>query len=221
MINEMTDLIITLTEKEKAAAGLLYDSALKSFEKERHRAKKLSHKYNHCKPTNFKRKNKIIKKLFGKTGKNFLIEQPFYCDYGYNIEIGDNFFANMNCVMLDGAKIKFGNNVLIGPNVGFYGTGHPLTLDIRHKFIEYSYPITVGNNVWIGGGVSVLPGVTIGDNCVIGAGSVVTKDIPANSIAFGNPCRVAKTIDWDEAKEKEIYYKKLTKKEFKKMNQKF
>ncbi|MDV0444855.1 putative acetyltransferase [Methanimicrococcus sp. At1] len=206
-----------MTEKEKAAAGLLYDSALKSFEKERHRAKKLYHKYNICKPTAFKKRNRIIKKLFGKTGKNFLIEQPFYCDYGYNIEIGSNFFTNMNCVMLDGAKIKFGNNVMIGPNVGFYGTGHPLNVEIRNKFIEYSYPITVGSNVWIGGGVSIMGGVTIGDNSVIGAGSVVTKDIPANSVAYGNPCRVARTIDQDEAKRNEKYFKKLTKEEFKKL----
>ncbi|MBZ3935187.1 sugar O-acetyltransferase [Methanimicrococcus blatticola] len=204
-----------MTEKEKAAAGLFYDSALKFFEKERHRAKNLYHKYNTCKPTNFKKRNKIIKKLFGKTGKKFLIEQPFYCDYGYNIEIGNNFFANMNCVMLDGAKIKFGNNVLIGPNVGFYGTGHPLDIELRNSFIEYSYPITVGNNVWIGGSVSVRPGVTIGDNVVIGTGSVVTRDIPSNSIAYGNPCRVVRKIDPEEVKLKEKYFKKLTKEEFK------
>jgi len=197
-----------MTEKEKAAAGLLYDSTLKSFEKERHRAKKLYQKYNHCEPLNFKKRNKIIKKLLGKTGKDFLIEQPFYCDYGYNIEIGDRFFSNMNCAILDGAKVKFGDNVMIGPNVGFYGTGHPFEIELRKAFIEYSRPITVGNNVWIGGGVSVLAGVVIGDNVVIGAGSVVTKDIPSDSLAYGNPCRVVRKIDQEEAKKTEIYIKK-------------
>lgn len=209
-----------MTEKEKAAAGLLYDAKPKIFEKDRRHSRKLYQKYNRCNPKKLKKKNKIIKKLFGKTGKNFLIVQPFYCDYGFNIEIGDNFFANVNCVMVDGAKIKFGNNVMVGPNVGFYGTGHPYNVELRNNSITYSAPITIGNDVWICAGVSVLPGVTIGDNCIIGAGSVVTKDIPANSIAFGNPCRVSETIDRKEAEAKEIYFEKLTKKEFKQMNQK-
>ena len=206
-----------MTEEEKAAAGLLYDSAEKYFAKGRQRAKNLCGKYNKCKPSNLKKRKKILRKLFGKIGKNCLIEQPFYCDYGCNIEVGDNFFTNMNCVILDGAKVKFGSNVMVGPNTGFYGTGHPFNVEIRNKFIEYSYPITVGSNVWIGGNVIVLPGVSIGDNSVIGAGSVVTKNIPANSLAFGNPCRVIRTINQEEAKQKEKYFKKLTREEFKKL----
>lgn len=200
-----------MTEKEKAAAGLLYDSSLNSFKKERRRAKKLYCKYNRCKPSKLKKRHNLIRKLFGKTGRKFLIEQPFYCDYGYNIEIGENFFANMNCVILDGAKVKFGSNVWIAPNVGFYATGHPLTVELRNAFIEYSRPITVGDNVWIGGGVSVLPGVTIGDNVVIGAGSVVTKDIPSDSLAYGSPCRIIRKIDQEEAEKTEIYIKERRK----------
>lgn len=132
--------------------------------------------------------------MFGRTGKSFLIEQPFYCDYGYNIEIGENFYSNVNCVILDGAKVTFGDNVFVAPNCGFYTAGHALDAEQRTRGLEYAYPITVGNNVWIGAQVCVLPGVTIGDNTIIGAGSVVTKSIPANVLAVGNPCRVVRQI---------------------------
>lgn len=122
------------------------------------------------------------------------MEQPFYCDYGYNISVGDRFYANHNLVILDEAEVTFGDNVFVAPNCAFYTAGHPLDAVERNRGIEYARPITVGNNVWIGGNVCVLPGVTIGDNCVIGAGSVVVKDIPANSVAAGNPCKVIKTL---------------------------
>ena len=115
----------------------------------------------------------MIKALFGKTGDNFTIEPVFYCDYGYNIEIGENFYSNHNLVILDGAKVTFGDNVFIAPGCGFYTAGHPLDAERRNKGLEFAKPINVGNNVWIGGNVVVLPGVTIGDNCVIGAGSIV------------------------------------------------
>ena len=116
------------------------------------------------------------------------------CDYGYNIEIGDNFYANHNLLILDANKVKFGDNVFIGPNCGFYTASHPLDYPTRNKDLEYANPIIVGNNVWFGGNVVVLPGVKIGDNTVIGAGSVVTKDIPSGVVAVGNPCRVIKNI---------------------------
>ncbi len=116
------------------------------------------------------------------------------CDYGYNIEIGDNFYANHNLLILDANKVKFGDNVFIGPNCGFYTSSHPLDYTIRNKGLEYANPIIVGDNVWFGGNVVVLPGVKIGDNTVIGAGSVVTKDIPSGVVAVGNPCRVIKNI---------------------------
>ena len=153
------------------------------------------HTYNQLSPSSLKEREAIIRDLLGKTGKQFLIEQPFHCDYGYNIEIGENFYANVNCVMLDGAKITFGDNVFIAPNCGFYTAGHPLDVTQRNQGLEYAYPITVGNNVWIGAQVCVLPGVSIGDNSVIGAGSVVTKSIPANSVAVGNPCRVIRKLE--------------------------
>ena len=145
-------------------------------------------------PSDMAARTELIRRLFGRTGKNFQIEQPFYCDYGYNIEIGENFYANVNCVILDGAAVRFGDNVFIAPDCGFYTAGHPFDVEQRNKGLEYAHPITVGNNVWIGAKVCVLPGVTIGDNCVIGAGSIVTRDIPAGSLAVGNPCRVIRQI---------------------------
>ena len=130
----------------------------------------------------------------GKTKGSFLIEQPFACDYGYNIEIGENFYAKVNVVILDCAKVTFGNNVLIAPNCGFYTVNHPLDAENRNKGLEHALPIIVGDNVWIGAGCRVLPGVTISDNAIIGAGSVVVKDIPANVLAVGNPCKVIRQL---------------------------
>lgn len=130
----------------------------------------------------------------GRTGNELLIEQPFYCDYGYNIEVGENFYMNVNCVILDGARVTFGNNVFVAPSCGFYTAGHPLDIAQRNQGLEYARPIRIGNDVWIGAGVSVLPGVTIGDGAVIGAGSVVNKDIPPHTLAVGNPCRVIRKL---------------------------
>ena len=183
------------TEKEKCRDGELYDANNDAeLIRERQECKDICYDYNRLRPSMLKQRSDIIRELFKKTGKTFLIEQPFYCDYGYNIEIGENFYSNVNCVILDGAKVTFGDNVFVAPNCGFYTAGHPLDVKQRNAGIEYAYPITIGNNVWIGANVSVLPGVTIGDNCVIGAGSVVNRDIPANSVAVGNPCRVVKTV---------------------------
>jgi len=123
-----------------------------------------------------------------------VITAPFWCDYGSNIEIGENFYTNHNCVILDCAKVTFGDNVLIGPNCGFYTAGHPLDAVRRNQGLEYARPIHIGHNVWIGGGVQVAPGFTIGDDAVIGAGSVVTKDIPTGVLAAGNPCRVIRDL---------------------------
>ncbi|MEO3944877.1 sugar O-acetyltransferase [Gorillibacterium sp. CAU 1737] len=184
-----------MTEKEKAQRGLLYDNNNdKQLVEERLDAKELCYDYNQLRPRMLAEREALIRELFARTGKRFLIEQPFYCDQGYNIEIGEEFFCNHNTVMLDAANITFGNHVFIAPNCGFYTAGHPLDVEQRNEGLEIALPITVGNNVWIGGGVSVLPGVTIGDNTVIGAGSVVTKDIPSGVIAAGNPCRVMREI---------------------------
>ena len=168
--------------------------------KERIECKEICQEYNAIKYSDFEARKTIIKKLFGKTKDSFFIEQPFVCDYGYNIEIGENFYVNHNCVILDGAKVNFGDNVFIAPNCGFYTAGHPLDVEDRNKGLEYAYPIKVGNNVWIGGNVTVLPGVTIGNNSVIAAGSVVNKDIPEGVLAAGNPCKVIRKITEEDKK---------------------
>lgn len=161
---------------------------------ERLECKQLCHEYNKLSPKDIEARHNIIQNIIGTIAGDFLIEQPFFCDYGYNIHIGRNFYSNHNLVILDEAKVTFGDNVFIAPNCGFYTAGHPLDALERNQGLEYAYPITIGNNVWIGANVCVLPGVTIGDNCVIGAGSVVVNDIPPSSVAVGNPCRVIKTL---------------------------
>lgn len=181
--------------KGKCRQGKLYDANNDAeLIAERLACKQLCHEYNNLPPADEQHRKNIIIKLFRKTKTNFLIEQPFFCDYGYNIEIGENFFANVNCVILDAAKVTFGDNVFVAPNCGFYTAGHPFDVGQRNRGLEYAYPITIGNNVWIGAQVCVLPGVSIGNNCVIGAGSVVNKDIPDGSLAAGNPCRVIRKL---------------------------
>lgn len=184
-----------MTEKEKARLGLLYDANYdEELLAERRRCKELCFQFNQLSPLKELEQKEIIGKLFGKTKENFCVTAPFYCDYGYNIEIGENFYSNHNLVILDGAKVEIGDNVFIAPNCCTTTAGHPINIDERNRGLEYAYPIKIGNNVWIGAGANILPGVTIGDNVTIGAGSVVNKSIPANSIAVGNPCKVIKTI---------------------------
>ena len=184
-----------MTEKEKMLAGeLYYADSDEILIKERYLVKDKCFEYNSIKPSDLEARQDLMKTILGKTKNKFLIEQPFVCDYGYNIEIGENFYSNHNLTILDANKVKFGDNVFIAPNCGFYTAGHPIDAKTRNSGLEFAKPIAVGNNVWIGGNVIVLPGVTIGDNCGIGAGSVVNKDIPPNSLAVGNPCRVIKEI---------------------------
>lgn len=183
-----------MEEREKMINGERYNPADKTLLKDREYAKTLCYEYNNLPPSETKKRKDLLQKILSKTGENFLIEQPFQCDYGCNIEIGENFYANHGLIILDPAKVKFGNNVFIGPNCGFYTPEHPLDAENRIKGYEYAFPINIGNNVWFGGNVVILSGVTIGDNSVIGAGSVVTKDIPANVIAAGNPCKVIREI---------------------------
>ena len=184
-----------MTEKEKAAAGMLYDANYdKELAEERIRCKELCYEYNSLRPSQAKEREELIKRIVGKTKGSFLIEQSFWCDYGFNIELGENFYSNHGLVRLDGAKVSFGDNCFIAPQCGFYTAGHALDVEQRNSGLEIALPITVGNNVWIGGGVCVLPGVTIGDNTIIGAGSVVNRDIPSGVIAAGNPCRVIREI---------------------------
>ena len=184
-----------MSEKDKMLAGDLYDANYnEDLEKEREQAKDLCYEFNKIKPSDRKKQKEILKRILGRTKETFWIEQPFIGDYGYNIEIGENFYSNHNLIILDANKVVFGDNVFIAPNCSFYTAGHPLEVELRNKGLEYAKPIKVGDNVWIGGNVIVLPGVTIGDNTVIGAGSVVTKDVPSNVLAVGNPCRVIRTI---------------------------
>ena len=189
-----------MDNKEKMLGGYLYDSGDKGLLKERLYAKDLCYEYNSAKPSDTKKREGIIRKLFGSIGEFFNIESDFWCDYGYNIEAGTHFYVNHNCVMLDCAKIKFGDYVLIAPNCGFYTAGHPLDFETRNKWLEFAYPITVGNNVWIGANCHIMPNVTIGDNVVIGAGSLVTNDSPSNSLAFGSPCKVIRQITQEDKK---------------------
>ena len=174
---------------------MLYDANYdKDLLEQRTKAKELCYDFNNLRPSDEKGQKEILKETFRQDQNNFIITAPFWCDYGYNIEVGENFYSNNNLVILDGGKVTFGDNVFIAPNCGFYTAGHPIDFERRNKELEYAYPISVGNNVWIGAGVQVMPGVTIGDNVVIGGGSVVVKDIPSNSVAVGNPCKAIRAI---------------------------
>lgn len=182
-----------VSEKNKMQNGELYNANHPQLVDERNAARRILFQLN----STFEREKRkeILSTLLGSVGKEFTIESIFHCDYGYNIHLGKNFYANVGCTILDGAKVTFGDNVLLGPNVGIHTAGHPLDVEQRVAGLEYAYPISIGHNVWIGADVTILPGVSIGDNTVIGAGSVVTKDIPANVVAVGNPCRVMKKIE--------------------------
>lgn len=193
-----------MSEKEKMLAGLPYLSADALLIHEREQTKELLFELNALHPKEKLKKDALITSLFQTIGEGFCIETPFRCDYGYNISIGKHFFANYNCTILDCAPITIGDNVLFAPNVSLFSAGHPIHYEPRNAGIEYAFPITIGDNVWIGGGVIITAGVTIGSNVVIGAGSVVTKDIPSHTIAVGNPCKPLRSIT-DE--DKKYYFK--------------
>lgn len=195
-----------MTEKEKMLKGKPYKAFGEELLSERQYAKEMIFDYNALRPSEVDKRNEIIKKIFGEVGNNFFIEPPFRCDYGYNIFVGENFYANYNCTILDCAKVTIGNNVMFAPSVSLFAAGHPIHFESRNAGFEYAFPINIGNNVWIGGGVIVNPGITIGDNVVIGSGSVVTKNIESNCIAVGNPCKAIREIT-DE--DKKYYFKKL------------
>ena len=183
-----------MTEKEKFLVCKPYFPWDPELKADRVRAKRLCHQFNQAHSEPLEVQTGILAELLGKVS-SATIEPHFYCDYGYNIELGENFYSNHNCVILDCAPVKIGNNVMFGPNVTLTAAGHPLDAETRNTGIEFAEPITLGDNVWLGANVTVNPGVTIGDNVVIGSGSVVTRDIPANTVAVGVPCRVIKELD--------------------------
>ena len=194
-----------MNQRERMLAGLPYKAWLDGLGEERFACKQKIYDFNHLSPNLYESAPSLLKKILGKTGENIWIEAPFHCDYGWNIEVGENFFANYNLTILDVAKVTIGKNVQIAPNVSIYTAGHPIHPDTRNTGYEYGIPIAIGDDVWIGGNVVILPGVKIGDNVVIGAGSVVTKDIPENVIAMGNPCKIVREITEED---RTYYYKK-------------
>ena len=183
-----------MTEKEKMLKGDAYIASDLELVKDRQQARILTRLYNQTIETDDYTKTEILRKLLGSTGENVYIEPSFKCDYGYNIHLGENFYANFDCIMLDVCEIKIGKNAMLAPNVQIYTAYHPIDPKLRISGIEYGSPVTIGDNVWIGGGAIINPGVNIGDNVVIGSGSVVTKDIPSNCVAVGNPCKIIKNI---------------------------
>ncbi len=195
-----------MNQKERMLSGLPYKAWMDGLSEERLENKKKIFKYNNLEPEYEKAKDALIKEILGKTGNIINVEAPFHCDYGYNIEVGENFFANYNLTILDVGKVKIGDNAQIAPNVSIYTAGHPIHPVSRNSGYEYGIPITIGDNVWIGGNTCIMPGVTIGNNVVIGAGSVVTKDLPDNVIAVGNPCRILRKISEED---RDYYYRNL------------
>jgi maltose O-acetyltransferase len=177
------------SERERMLAGELYEPADAELNALRHRARELLARFNES------AKPELLRELFGRIGEDAVIERPFHCDYGENIVVGARFYANAGCVFLDCAPITFGDRVLLGPGVHVYAATHPLDAETRRRGLELAAPVTIGDDVWIGGAAVVLPGVTIGDCAVIGAGSVVTHDVPADVVAAGNPCRPLRELE--------------------------
>ncbi len=184
-----------MTEKEKMIAGDLYAPSDLQLVEDRRQARIVFGKYNTTHPDEVEQRKELLQELFGQKSENLYIEPPFYCDYGYNLQLGKNVYMNFNCCILDVSIVKIGDNTMFGPNVQIYTATHPLEYKARNSGVEYAKPIIIGNNVWVGGNATICPGVTIGNNVVIGAGSVVTKSFPDDVFIAGNPARVIKTID--------------------------
>ena len=182
-----------MTEREKMEAGYLYLPSGELVE-HRYRIQDAVHAYNQISPSHYAQRAREIKKILGKTGEKIDILPPFKCEYGYHITVGENFFANYNFIVLDGNTVTIGDNVLIAPNVSIYAAGHPFDPEQRRQGLEYAFPVRIGNGVWIGGSTTIIGGVSIGDNTVIGCGSVVLRDIPTGVLAAGNPCRVIRKL---------------------------
>lgn len=199
-----------MTEWEKAEAGLLYDAhGDVQIVSQRKRSQELNYDYNMLRPSQRTEREQMIRENFHSVGVNCVIEQPFHGDFWERISVGDHFFANYNFVALAGNRIEIGDYVWIAPDCGLYAAGHPFDTELRNNGIEYAWPIRIGNNVWIGGGTKIIGGVTIGDNTVIAAGSIVVKDIPSGVLAGGNPCKVIRELTAeDDEKYKRGFYGK-------------
>ena len=191
-----------MTQYERMLSGKLYTLNVKDEKREKAAARRneFLDAFNNTSYSDFVTRAELCEKYFKHTGKNIVINKPFHCDYACHISIGDNFYANFDCIFLDVNEIIIGDNVLLGPRVSIYTAAHPIDPEIRCSGLEYGKKIVIGNNVWIGGNSVINPGVTIGDNVIIGSNSTVTKDIPANVIACGNPCRVLRKINDDDKK---------------------
>ena len=187
-----------MTERQLQQSGMLYklDEDLRNAH---YNAMRITRLLNQTPETQPETKQKLVQELFSHAGEDAYVETPFFCDFGYNISVGDLFFCNYDCVFLDCGKITIGDHVMLGPKVAIYTANHPIDPTVRNLGHDHGIPVTIGSNVWIGGNTVICPGVTVGDNTVIGAGSVVTKDIPANVVAAGNPCRVIRPITEDDS----------------------
>lgn len=201
------------TNKENMIAGKLYMAGGEELAKDSKRSRILTRLFNNTTEEQLEYRAELLKQLFESTGESLYVEPPFRCDYGSNITVGNNFYANFDCIILDVAKVTIGENVFFAPRVGVFTAGHPIDAGVRNTLLEFGTPITIGNNVWVGANAVINPGVNIGNNVIIGSGSVVTKDIPDNVIAVGNPCRVLREITeedtqhWEQLKEE--YYKDI------------
>lgn len=186
---------MSMSIRDRIKAGKLFTDMGEGLPEERLRGKELMYEFNHTHPSEMKKRERLIREMFATVGENAWIEPPIYFSYGSNIHIGKNFYANFNFTIVDDYTVTIGDNVLIAPNVTITVTGHPVHHELRKSGEMFSFPVTLGNNVWIGSNVVINPGITIGDNSVIGAGSVVTKDIPPDVVAVGVPCRVIRKIN--------------------------
>ncbi|MBM7650247.1 maltose O-acetyltransferase [Bacillus ectoiniformans] len=183
------------TEKEKMIAGLEYIASDEELVKNRERARRLTRLFNQSDETELTKRTELLKELFGSTGENVYIEPNFRCDYGYNIHVGENFYANFDCVILDVCEVRIGDNCLLAPGVHIYTAAHPIDPIKRKSGVEFGKPVTIGNNVWIGGRAVINPGIEIGDNAIIASGAVVTKDVPKNTVVGGNPAKILKNVE--------------------------
>lgn len=183
-----------LSEKEKMIRGEVYNSMVDTLINDRTNARRLTRLFNNTLEDEVEKRTSILKELLGSVEKNIYIEPSFKCDYGYNIHVGDNFFANFDCVILDVCPVRFGKNAFLAPGVHIYTATHPIKAEERCSGVEYGKPVTIGDNVWIGGRAVILPGVNIGNNVVVAAGAVVTKDVPDNVVVAGNPAKIVKEI---------------------------